>query len=68
MKDLSKKIRNGGVEKFTGSQLGVKTQGKGSFPRINYQTDSEYKKNFEKIFGDKRKNVNKGKKANKERS
>tara|TARA_Y100000361_G_scaffold31474_1_gene26345 strand:+ start:1870 stop:2004 length:135 start_codon:yes stop_codon:yes gene_type:complete len=26
------------------------TQGKGSFPRINYQTDPEYKKNFDKIF------------------
>jgi len=26
------------------------TQGKGSFPRINYQTDPEYKKNFDRIF------------------
>jgi len=50
MKDLTDKIRKGGVEKFTGSQLGVNTQGKGSFPRINYQTDSEYKKNFDRIF------------------
>ena len=50
MKDLSKKIRNGGVQKFDGSQLRVNTQGKGSFSRINYQTDLEYKKNFEKIF------------------
>tara|TARA_R110002020_G_C15959378_1_gene746445 strand:+ start:418 stop:594 length:177 start_codon:yes stop_codon:yes gene_type:complete len=50
MKDLSKKIRNGGVQKFNSSQLGVNTQGKGSFPRINYQTDPEYKKNYDKIF------------------
>ena len=56
MKDLSKKIRNGGVEKFNGSQLGLNTQGKGSFPRINYQCDPIYKKNFEKIFGKKKKN------------
>ena len=28
----------------------------------------KYNENFEKIFGNKRKNVNKGKKANKERS
>ena len=50
MKDLSKKIRNGGVEKFNGYQLGISTQGKGSFPRMNYQTDPEYKKNFDRIF------------------
>jgi len=50
MKDLTDKIRKGGVQKFTGSQLGIRTQGKGSFPRINYQTDPEYKKNFDSIF------------------
>ena len=50
MKDLTDKVRKGGVEKFTGSQLGIRTQGKGSFPRINYQTDPEYKKNFDSIF------------------
>tara|TARA_R100000005_G_C4874773_1_gene129410 strand:+ start:178 stop:342 length:165 start_codon:yes stop_codon:yes gene_type:complete len=54
MKDLSKKIRNGGVEKFDASQLGIRTQGKGSFPRINYQTDPEYKKNYDKIFRKKK--------------
>ena len=54
MKDLGKKLRSGGVQKFNGSQLGLKTQGKGSFPRMDYQTDPEYKKNFEKIFGKKK--------------
>ena len=49
MKDLGKKIRSGGVQKFNGSQLGISKVGKGSFPRINYQTDPEYKKNFNKI-------------------
>ena len=55
MKDLSKNIRNGGVEKFTASQLGKITQGKGDFPRINY-TDDQYKKNYDKIFRKKGKN------------
>ena len=50
MKDLSKKIREGGVEKFNGSQLGIRTQGKGSFSRIDYQCDPKYKKNYDKIF------------------
>ena len=50
MKDLGKKIRNGGVEGINPARLGMRTQGKGSFPRINYQTDSEYKKNFDRIF------------------
>jgi len=58
MKDLSKKIRNGGVEKFTSSQLGINTQGKGSFPRFNYQSDETYKKNFEAIFGKKKNESN----------
>jgi len=49
MKDLSKKIRNGGVEKFTASQLGKNTQGKGSFYRIK-TSDEQYKKNYDKIF------------------
>ena len=49
MKDLSKKIRNGGVEKITAQQLGKNTQGKGDFPRFSYQSDEEYKKNFNKI-------------------
>ena len=50
MKDLSKKMRNGGVKKFNGSQLGVNKNGKGSFPRWDYMCDEEYKKNFDKIF------------------
>jgi hypothetical protein len=54
MKDLTEKIRKGGVEKITAAKLGARTQGKGSFPRINYQTDPKYKKNFEKIFGKKK--------------
>ena len=53
MKDLGKKIRNGGIQKFTAADLGINKRGKGSFPRINYQTDPEYKKNYEKIFGKK---------------
>ena len=52
MKDLSKKIRNGGVEKFNGSQLGINTQGKGDFYRISI-ADEQYKKNYNKIFGKK---------------
>ena len=50
MKDLSNKIRNGGVEKFTGASLGVNRVGKGGFPRFNYQLDEQYKKNYDKIF------------------
>ena len=49
MKDLSKEIRGGGVEKFNGPQLGLKTQGKGSFYRIS-NADEQYKKNYDKIF------------------
>ena len=49
MKDLSKKIRNGGVEKFNGLQLGLNTQGKGSFYRIS-NADDQYKENYDKIF------------------
>ena len=58
MKDLTEKIANGGVQKITNlKQLGgSKSSGKGSFPRINYQSDTIYKKNFEKIFGKKKKN------------
>jgi len=48
MKDLSKNIRNGGVEKFTSAQLGKNTQGKGSFYRIP-TSDDKYKKNYDKI-------------------
>jgi hypothetical protein len=49
MKDLSKKIRNGGVQKFNGASLGVSRNGKGGFPRFNYQLDEGYKKNYDKI-------------------
>ena len=52
MKDLSKKIRNGGVEKFNASQLGISTQGKGDFYRIS-NADEQYKKYYNKIFGKK---------------
>tara|TARA_R110002020_G_scaffold174436_4_gene365929 strand:- start:1181 stop:1348 length:168 start_codon:yes stop_codon:yes gene_type:complete len=55
MKDLSKKIREGGVQKFSGSQLGVSRNGKGDFPRFNYQTDEEYKKNYDAIDWGKKK-------------
>ena len=56
MKDLGEKLRSGGVEKITSlEQLGGSSNGKGSFPRINYQTDPEYKKNFDKIFRKKKK-------------
>ena len=49
MKDLSKKIRNGGVEKFNAKMLGKSTQGKGDFYRIDL-ADEQYKKNYDKIF------------------
>ena len=50
MKNLSKKIRNGGVQKFSGSQLGTSKTGKGSFPRWNHMCDDDYAKKFNKIF------------------
>ena len=50
MKNLSKKIRNGGVQKFSGSQLGVSKTGKGSFPRWNHMCDEKYAENFNRIF------------------
>ena len=49
MKDLSKKIRNGGVEKFNGVQIGINTQGKGDFYRIS-NADEQYKRNYDRIF------------------
>ena len=49
MKDLSRKIREGGVDKFNGSQLGINTQGKGSFYRIS-NADEQYKRNYDRIF------------------
>ena len=50
MKDLSKKIREGGAQKFSGEQLGINKNGKGSFPRWNHMCDKDYKENFNKIF------------------
>ncbi len=55
MKDLSKKVREGGVQKFSGSQLGISRNGKGGFPRFNYQNDKEYKDNYDKIDWSKKK-------------
>jgi hypothetical protein len=49
MKDLSKKIREGGVQKFSSNQLGVNQSGKGDFPRFSYQSDDEYKENYDAI-------------------
>ena len=49
MKDLSKKIRGGGVEKINAAQLGLNTQGKGDFYRIS-NADEQYKKNYDRIF------------------
>ena len=50
MKDLAKEIRNGSVAKFNSSQLGKSEQGKGSYPRFNYQSSETYKKNYDRIF------------------
>ena len=55
MKDLSKKVREGGVQKFSGSKFGVSRSGKGDFPRFNYQNDKEYKDNYDKIDWSKKK-------------
>ena len=53
MKDLGEKVRSGGVQKFNADDLGVNRNGKGSFPRFNYQADETYKKNFDRIFNKK---------------
>ena len=45
--DLSKKIRNGGVQGFNAKMLGKNTQGKGDFYRIGIE-DEQYKKNYGK--------------------
>tara|TARA_R100001082_G_C4323352_1_gene142168 strand:+ start:294 stop:473 length:180 start_codon:yes stop_codon:yes gene_type:complete len=47
--DLSKKIRNGSVQKLNGSMLGINKVGKGSFYRIK-TSDEQYKENYNKIF------------------
>ena len=54
MKDLGKKLRKGGVQGLNANMLGKNTQGKGDFPRFNYQNDEQYKENFEKIFRKKK--------------
>ena len=43
MKDLSKKIREFGVHKFNGADLGLNQSGKGDFSRFKYQIDDDYK-------------------------
>ena len=57
MKDLGENLRSGGVHKFNGEQLGVKTQGKGSFSRTS-PTNKKWRENYDKIF---RKKDNKAK-------
>jgi hypothetical protein len=47
--DLSKKIRNGGVQMLNAKMLGKNTQGKGDFYRISV-ADGQYKKNYDRIF------------------
>jgi hypothetical protein len=54
MKDLGEKLRNGGVQRLNAKMLGKNTQGKGDFPRFNYQNDEEYKENFDRIFRKKK--------------
>ena len=49
MKDLSKKVREGGVQKFNGSQVGISRNGKGSFHRFSYLSDEKYKEKYNKI-------------------
>tara|TARA_Y100001963_G_C6763825_1_gene441111 strand:+ start:1402 stop:1569 length:168 start_codon:yes stop_codon:yes gene_type:complete len=48
--DLTDKIRKGGVQGFNAKMLGKNIQGKGDFSRFSYQTDKQYKKNYNKIF------------------
>ena len=50
MKALSKKIRNGWIQKFNAADLGINKRGKGNFPRYNYMCDEQYKKNYDRIF------------------
>ena len=49
MKDLGEELRKGKVQGFDAKMLGKNVQGKGDFPRFNYQLDEEYKKNYDKI-------------------
>ena len=50
--DLSKKIRNGGVQMLNAKMLGKNMQGKGDFYRIS-NADPKYIENYNKIFDDK---------------
>ena len=54
MKDLGEQLRGGGVQKFNGAQLGLNTQGKGSFPRTS-PASKKWRENYDKIFGKKKK-------------
>ena len=49
MKDLGEKLRKGGVQGLDAKMLGKNSQGKGDFPRFNYQNDEQYKENYDKI-------------------
>ena len=53
MKDLGEQLRNGGVLKFNKEQLGLNSQGKGSFPRTS-PTSKKWRENYDKIFGKKK--------------
>jgi|TARA_R100001530_G_scaffold34520_1_gene26987 hypothetical protein len=52
MKDLGEQLRSGKVHKFNGEQLGINTQGKGSFPRTQ-PTNKKWRENYDKIFSKK---------------
>jgi len=54
MKDLGDDLRSGKVHKFNGEQLGMSTQGKGSFPRTS-PSSKKWRENWDKIFGKKKK-------------
>ena len=53
MKDLGEDLRSGKVHKFNGNQLGLNTQGKGSFPRTS-PNNKKWRENWDKIFGNKK--------------
>ena len=58
MKDLGEDLRSGRVHKFSGEQLGMRTQGKGSFSRTS-PTNKKWRENWDKIFGNKKELDNK---------
>ena len=53
MKDLGDELRSGKVHKFSGEQLGLNTQGKGSLSRTR-PTNKNWQKNWDRIFGNKK--------------